>query len=265
MEARQRRGFCDARTPRLGGANLRAPVRDGDHRLSMSLPKPPFPCLYSSQNLLPGYTCVNEFFHVSSDILPPDFPYAPEHDTLGVRIPYRYYTGPGPPPASIGSPGDIYHDFLSDSSRENSSLVGYACTTSGWTPWAGVEKPVRYPFLSVYVLQPAKTQLVSHEWDHINNTGAFRASKSLDKTANKREAEMQKVGEAADAHGPVLLQGANIGARNSNGGGEGSAAAESSTPPPWPHPGELLPSMFACLRQLHSPLTSLPSPYGIEA
>ncbi|KZP03411.1 hypothetical protein FIBSPDRAFT_969026 [Athelia psychrophila] len=215
----------------------------------MSLPKPPFPCVSSSQNLLPGYTRANEFFRVSADILPPNFPYAPEQDTLGVRIPYRYYTGPGPPPASIGFPGDIYHDFLSGPSREISSSIGYARTTSGWTPWAGVENPVCYPFLPVYVLRPAKTQLMSHEWDHINNAGGYNASKRLEKAATKQEAEMQNLRAAADARGLVLLQRTEIEARNNHGGGSGgSAVAVSAKPPPWPHIGELLPTHMSSKR-----------------
>lgn len=220
----------------------------------MSLPKSRFPGVSSSQSLLPGYTCANEFFHVSTETVPPDFPYALEHDTLGARIPYRYYTGPGSPPASIGSLGDIYHDFLSEPNRENYSLAGYARTTAGWIPWSGVENLVHYHFLPEYVLRRSKTHMMTHEWDHISNIGCHKESKRLEKAVTKEEVEMQKLRVAADARGLSLLQREEIRARNNHSGGGGGFSAAISTPPPplWPHADEHLPSMFACLEQMNN-------------
>lgn len=193
----------------------------------MSIPKTPFPCVSSSQTeLLPGYTCTNEFFRVSTDILPPDFPYAPEQDTLGARIPYRYYTGPGPPHSGVGYPGDIYHDLLSLSNPAYSSPKGYARTLTEWTPWGGNGNFVYNPFLPVYALRrvwdATVATTIAYEWGHVDSTPG---SRRMDKETSKLKA-------AADARqGPVLPLSADIETQNHRAG-DGSAL--STTPPPPP-------------------------------
>ncbi|KZP07272.1 hypothetical protein FIBSPDRAFT_289431 [Athelia psychrophila] len=216
----------------------------------MSLPKPPFPRVSSQIELLSGYTCTNDFFCVPADIVPPNFPYALEHDTLGARIPYRYYTGPGPPHPSVGLPGDIYYDSLSDSSSAYASPKGFARTLTRWTPWGGADSLVYHPFLPVYALcrvwdETARTT-IAHEWGHVNSTSESRL---LEKEVSKADARL----------GPVPSPTADVEARTHRAGGGDDVLTTLSLC------GEPLLSTSPYLKRIKPLLNELPSPSIIEA
>ncbi|KAJ7713694.1 hypothetical protein DFH07DRAFT_785885 [Mycena maculata] len=98
----------------------------------------PHPCTFPPPQsaTVEGITCTNATFHV--DVLRENYPYRPIRSSslpnAKFQIPFFIFSGPDPPPADIGTPGDVYV-------VPASTLYAYLPVDSeggAWTQWTAV-------------------------------------------------------------------------------------------------------------------------------
>ena len=105
-----------------------------------SPPKPPMPCIANpkptSTSSIPFR---HERRHFTVKTLPDSFPYEVIRDN-GLQIHYFEFRGQGPPPADLGSPGDVWLNVRAG------ELSLYARTQSDWVIWPGPRKAKKQMF-----------------------------------------------------------------------------------------------------------------------
>ncbi|KAJ7039348.1 hypothetical protein C8F04DRAFT_1255054 [Mycena alexandri] len=91
-----------------------------------------------------GISCITRVFLV--DFLPPTYPFLPFRTsystTLRLQIPFFIYSGPDPPPAELGSPGDLYVAPATNALYACMAVAGAdgggGAGSGVWTPWCAI-------------------------------------------------------------------------------------------------------------------------------
>ncbi|KAJ6588381.1 hypothetical protein B0H19DRAFT_1057577 [Mycena capillaripes] len=156
-----------------------------------TFPLPPFVAAH-------GITCITRTFLV--DILPASYPYLPfrcsSSPNAKFQIPFFQFSGPDPPPANIGSPGDIYVAPAASALYARLPVPvpvpvnggdgvdgGVSVVAHAWTPWTAVAyeahrreikltEPglLHHPFFPAHVLWAAKNAFAWYSLSTVNNT-----------------------------------------------------------------------------------------------